>query len=419
MSPTPDTGAARPAAVTFIFITVVLDMLAFGIVIPVLPKLVEQFFNGDTVHAARFYGLFGVTWAAMQFIFSPLQGALSDRFGRRPVILLSCFGLGMDYLLMALAPTVGWLLLGRVISGITSASYSTASAYIADVTAPQNRARAYGLLGAAFGIGFILGPAIGGVLGNISPRLPFWFAGACAVVNAGYGLFVLPESLPRERRSPNFNWRRANPVGSLRLLRSHPELLNLAGVNLLFQFAHFVLPSTFVLYASYRYQWSAGLMGMMFALIGLCSILVQAVVIKPTVAKIGERGTLLAGLLFCTLGYAAFGLAPSGALLMLAVPVFALSGLFRPGLQALMSRRVASSEQGQLQGANTSLMGLAGMVAPALFTQTFAGFITPGNSVHLPGAPFLLAAILTALALLLAWRFARTRETEAVAEVSS
>ncbi|HWU68239.1 MAG TPA: TCR/Tet family MFS transporter [Stenotrophobium sp.] len=413
MTPTPASGAARPAAVTFIFITVLLDMLAFGIVIPVLPKLVEQFFNGDTVHAARFYGLFGATWALMQFIFSPLQGALSDRFGRRPVILLSCFGLGADYLFMALAPTVGWLLLGRAISGITSASNSTAAAYIADVTPPDKRARAYGLLGAAFGVGFILGPAIGGVLGNINPRLPFWFAGGLALLNASYGLFVLPESLPPERRARRFDWMRANPVGSLRLLRSHPELFSLAGVNLLFQFAHFVLPSTFVLYAGYRFHWDARTMGMTFALIGACSIVVQTALVKPAVAHLGERGALLAGLLFCALGYAAMGLAPNGTLLILAMPVFALSGLFRPSLQALMARRVAQNEQGQLHGANFSLMGLAGMVAPALFTQTFAGCIAPGSDIHLPGAPFLLAAILTALALLLAWRFADSRETQA------
>ena len=406
------TAAPRRAAVTFIFITVVLDMLAFGIVIPVLPKLVEQFFNGDTVHAARFYGLFGATWALMQFFFSPLQGTLSDRFGRRPVILLSCFGLGADYLFMALAPTVGWLLLGRIISGITSASFSTAGAYIADVTAPEKRARAFGLLGAAFGVGFILGPALGGVLGSVNPRLPFWIAGGFALLNACYGLFVLPESLPPEKRAKRFDWTRANPVGSLRLLRSHPELLSLAGVNLLFQFAHFVLPSTFVLYAGYRYHWDAKVMGLTFALIGACSIVVQAVLVKPAVARLGERGALLAGLVFCIVGYAGFGLATNGVLLMLAVPIFAVSGLVRPGLQALMTRRVASNEQGQLQGANNSLMGLAGIFAPALFTQTFAGFITPGFSIHLPGAPFLLAAALTGLALLLAWRAAQPEEPE-------
>lgn len=401
--------AARRAAVLFILITVVLDMLAFGIVIPVLPKLVEQFMGGDTVSAARTYGLFGTSWALMQFIFSPVQGALSDRFGRRPVILASCFGLGADYLFMALAPGVGWLLLGRVISGITSSSFSTAGAYIADVTPPEKRASAFGMIGAAFGIGFVLGPAIGGVLGHVDPRLPFWFAGGLALLNACYGLFVLPESLPPERRTPTFSWKRANPVGSLRLLRSHPDLLSLAGVNGLFQLAHFVLPSTYVLYASYRYHWDAAAMGLSFALVGICNILVQAVLVKPVVARLGERRTLLTGLTFAALGYAAFGLAPTGALLMLSVPVFALSGLFGPGLQAMMTRRVAPHEQGQLQGANTSLMGMVGIVAPGIFTQTFAWFIDPQRSPwQVPGASFLLASLLALAALLLAWRTART-----------
>ena len=407
MTPVAPLNAPRRAAVLFIFITVVLDMLAFGIVIPVLPKLVEQFMDGNTVTAARVYGLFGMSWAVMQFFFSPLQGALSDRYGRRPVILISCFGLGLDYLFMALAPSVAWLLLGRIISGITSSSFSTAGAYIADVTPAEKRASAFGMIGAAFGIGFILGPAIGGVLGSFDPRLPFWFAGALALLNATYGLFVLPESLPPERRSKTFLWKRANPVGSLRLLRSHPELLRLAGVNGLFQLAHFVLPSIFVLYASYRYHWDAAAMGLTFALVGACNILVQAVLVRPIVARLGERRTLLTGLVFSALGYAAFGLAPTGLLMMLSVPIFAFSGLFGPGLQALMTSRVAPDEQGQLQGANTSLMGMAGIIAPGLFTQTFARFIEPGHSWQLPGAPFLLASALTLAAMALAWHAVR------------
>src|SRR5258707_3730820 len=242
----------RRAAFAFIFVTVLLDMLALGIVIPVLPKLVLDFAGGDAVRGADYLGLFGTAWALMQFLFSPIHGALSDPIGRRPIILLSNFGLGLDYILMALAPTLTWLFVGRVISGITAASVPAASAYIADVTPEEKRAKAFGMLGAAFGVGFIVGPAVGGLLGNISPRLPFWVAAALSLVNAMYGLFVLPESLSRERRAP-FAWKRANPVGSLKLLRSHHELFGLAGATFLSALAHDSLPSTFVLYADYRY----------------------------------------------------------------------------------------------------------------------------------------------------------------------
>ncbi len=251
----------RRAALSFIFITVVLDMLALGMIVPVLPKLVEDFVGGNTARAAEIYGLFGTVWAAMQFVFSPVLGGLSDRFGRRPVILLSNLGLGLDYIVMALAPSVGWLFLGRVISGITSASTSTAYAYIADVAPPEKRAAGFGMLSAAFGLGFVIGPAIGGVLGNIDPRLPFWVAAGFSFLNYMYGLLVLPESLPPERRE-RFSWRRANPMGSLKLLRSNRELFGLAIVNFLGNIAHEALPTTFVLYAMYRYGWNERTIGL-------------------------------------------------------------------------------------------------------------------------------------------------------------
>jgi DHA1 family tetracycline resistance protein-like MFS transporter len=239
-------------AFAFIFVTVALDMLALGVMIPVLPKLVIEFLGGDNARAATIYGVFGTVWALMQFVFSPVVGALSDRFGRRPVILLSNLGLGLDYILMAMAPTLGWLFVGRVISGITSSSIATAGAYIADVTPPEGRAKRVGMIGAAFGFGFILGPAVGGVLGSIDLRLPFWVAGGLSLANAAYGLLVLPESLPPERRAP-FVWRRANPVGAVALLRTQTLLAGLAGAAFLSRVAHDSLPSTFVLYATYRY----------------------------------------------------------------------------------------------------------------------------------------------------------------------
>ncbi|MEO6463534.1 MAG: MFS transporter, partial [Candidatus Eisenbacteria bacterium] len=257
----PVVAPPRRAALAFIFVTVVLDVLALGLVIPVLPKLVETFLGGDTAAAARVFGVFGTVWAAMQFVFSPLLGALSDRFGRRPVILISNFGLGIDYILMALAPSLAWLFVGRVISGIVGASWTTAAAYLADVTKPEERAANFGRIGAAWGLGFVLGPALGGVLGGIDPRLPFWVAAVLTLLNACYGLFVLPESLPRERRGA-LDLRKANPLGSLRLLRGHRGLLALATVAFLFWMAHQVLSSTFVLYTSYRYDWSPTLVGL-------------------------------------------------------------------------------------------------------------------------------------------------------------
>lgn len=395
--------STRRAAIAFIFITVVLDILALGIVIPVLPVLVEEFLGGDTARAATVFGLFGTVWALMQFVFAPVLGSLSDRFGRRPVILLSCLGLGLDYVLMALAPTITWLFVGRVLSGVTSASFATAGAYIADVTPPERRAAGFGMIGAAFGVGFVLGPALGGVLGAVDPRLPFWVAGALALLNAGYGYFVLPESLPVEQRKP-FSWRRANPLGTLEMLRRHAGLLGLASVAVIYHLVHHVLPSVYVLYVGYRYGWDPRQTGLTLAAVGVMSVIVQGGLVRPLVAKLGERRTLLIGLAAGIAGYLIFGLADRSSTFLMGVPIFGLMGLFNPSLQGLMTRRVAPSEQGQLQGINGSFMGLTGIVGPGLFTSVFALAIGRGAGAHLPGAPFVLAASLLGVAWLVAWR---------------
>jgi DHA1 family tetracycline resistance protein-like MFS transporter len=340
-------------------------------IIPVLPKLVVAFSGGDTAYGAEMFGLIGAVWALMQFFFSPVQGALSDRFGRRPVILLSNLGLGLDYIIMALAPNLLWLIVGRVGSGIASASVSTAFAYIADVTPPEKRAASFGLIGVAFGVGFVLGPALGGLLGGLDPRLPFWVAAGLSLANACYGLFVLPESLPPERRAP-FSWRRANPLGSLKLLRSYPQLLGLAGVHFLGQLAHVVLATATVLYVSYRYDWDEPTVGLMLAAVGVCSAIVQGGLVGRAVKRFGERRVLLAGLLCGAAGLAIFGLAENGAWFLVGVPVMTLWGLSSPALQGLMTRRVQPSEQGQLQGAASSLQGIANMVGPFLFAKVFA-----------------------------------------------
>jgi MFS transporter, DHA1 family, tetracycline resistance protein len=393
--------APHRAAVAFIFVTILLDMLAFGIVIPILPKLVESFVDNDTAQAARIFGLFGTVWALMQFIFSPVAGALSDRFGRRAVVLMSNFGLAADYVLMALAPSLIWLFAGRVISGITSASVSTAFAYIADVTPPDKCAAVFGGIGVAFGAGFILGPALGGLLGNIEPRLPFWVAAGLSFANALYGLLVLPESLSPDRRSP-FHWKSANPVGAFNLLRGDRVLAGLSWSNFIAQVAHVVLPSTFVLYATYRYGWDTRTVGLTLALVGICSVVVQGAGIGPIVRRFGERRALLIGLAFGAVGFLIFGLAPTGPLFWWGIPVMSLWGVAGAATQALMTRLVAPEQQGQLQGATASVQSLAQLAGPFLFTLTFAYFIEPSAPVTLPGAPFLLACLLLLLALAIA-----------------
>ena len=392
----------REAAFVFIFATVLLDMLAIGIVIPVLPKLVFDFLGGNAEETAKILGVFGTAWALMQFFFSPLQGALSDSFGRRPLILISNFGVGLDYVLMALAPTLGWLFVGRVISGITAASISTAYAYVADVTPADKRAARFGLLGAAFGAGFVLGPALGGIAGTISPRLPFWIAAGLSLANACYGLAILPESLPHARRA-RFAWRRANPLGALALLRSQAMLFRLAMVNFLGNLAHAVLPSVSVLYMMYRYSWNESGIGLTLAGVGAASIVVQGLVVGPVTRRIGERTALMLGLLFGVAGFLIFALAPTGLIFCLAIPVMALWGLEGPACMALMSRLVSASEQGQLQGANSSVTGIANLFGPGLFTLTFAFAIGGGRDFNLPGAPFLIAALLIAAAAIVAW----------------
>ena len=384
-------------ALAFIFCTVALDVLALGVMIPVLPTIVLGFMGGDTAGAAEVFGLFATVWGLMQFLCSPLLGALSDRYGRRPVILISCLGLGLDYIFMAVAPSLTLLFVGRVISGITAATISTAFAYIADVTPAEGRAKAFGVVGMAFGLGFVVGPAIGGLLGGLDPRLPFWVSAVACLANAAFGWFVLPESLPPERRMA-FAWKRANPMGSLNLLRSQRQLVGLAVVDFLASLAHQVLPSVFVLYAGYRYGWGETMVGLTLAFVGVCSAIVQGLLIGPVVARLGTKRALIGGLLTGGFGMAIYGAAPSGAWFLVGVPVMALWGLAGPALQDMMSRRVSASEQGQLQGASNSLRSVAGLLGPALFTGAFAYLID-----GLPGAPFLLAGLLLVAAASATW----------------
>ena len=409
MIETTSIAPARSAAFIFVFITILLDMLALGIIIPVLPRLVVDFVGGDAARGADYLGLFGSVWALMQFVFSPVHGMLSDRFGRKPVILISNFGLGLDYIVMALAPTLWWLFAGRIISGICAASISTSYAYIADVTPAEKRAARFGMMGVAFGVGFVLGPALGGLAGNIDPRLPFWIAAALSLANGLYGVFILPESLPADQRTP-FAWRRANPVGSLVLLRSHPELTGLSLTSFLSSLAHASLPSIAVLYMMYRYGFDERAVGLTMAGVGLSAMIVQGGLIGPAIARFGERSAMLMGLLFGIAAFALWGVAPSALFFFLGIPLMSLWGIANAASLGLMSRRVGPTEQGQLQGANASLMGIANLLGPGLFTQVFALFVGERATWHLPGAPFLLAALLLVFAVAVAATATQSRK---------
>jgi MFS transporter, DHA1 family, tetracycline resistance protein len=346
-------------------------------------------------------GIFGTVFAVMQFFFSPVLGSLSDRFGRRPVVLLSNFGLGLDYLLMAWAPALGWLFVGRIISGLTASSVPTGMAYMTDVTPIEKRASAFGLLGAAFGMGFVLGPALGGILGSVNPRLPFWVAGGLSLLNGMYGIFVLPESLSHEHRSP-FSWKRANPVGSLRLIKENKVLLGLASVLILGYLAQQSLMNVYVLYTDYRFGWTDRSVGLSLALVAVFSGFYGAGLVKPVVKAMGERSALSFGLIGGAVGYCMFGMSSTGILLLWGIPVLNLMSVAWPSAQSIMSREVKPSEQGQMQGAIQSLRGLAGIFGPVMFTYIFSKSFGPAATIHAPGTAFFVAAGLLILSLFVA-----------------
>src|SRR5712692_107039 len=399
---------ASRAALVFIFATVLFDTLGFGIIIPVLPGLVVSFVQGDPARGAEIFGLFGTTWALMQFLFAPLLGALSDRYGRRPVLILSAFGLGMDYIIMALAPNLAWLFIGRVVSGITSASFTVSFAYVADTVPGEKRAGAYGMIGSVFGVGFIIGPLVGGLLAGIGPRYPFWGAAALSLASAAYGLIVLPESLPLAHRSP-VSLRKANPIGSLSMIRARRGLAGFVTVNFLNFLAFQVLPSVYVLYAAYRYGWGYALVGTALAIVGASNIIVQGLLVRRVVARFGERITLIIGLISGTAGFVVWGLASTPLIFMIAIIFYAPIGFVQPAMQAFMTRKMGPSEQGALQGINGSIMALTGIIGPLIFGSLYAYFISP-QSINLPGAPFLLSALLMIGSLFLALKVTRTRE---------
>ncbi|MCH4269290.1 MAG: TCR/Tet family MFS transporter [Brevundimonas sp.] len=426
----------RRAAIAFILVTAVLDIVAMGIVIPVLPHLIEEFV-GSNARAGLLNGVFVALWAGMQFLASPVIGSLSDQYGRRPVILLSCAGLAADYVLMALAPNLWWLAVGRLVAGVTSSSFTTIYAYMADITEPEKRARAYGLIGAAFSGGFVLGPVLGGFLGEFGPRVPFWVAGALSGVAFLYGLFILPESLPLEKRMP-FSWRRANPVGAMILLKRHAELAGLAIVNFLLYFAHHVFSAVFVLYAGLRYGWGPWQVGALLAMVGVLDMIVQGALVGPASKRFGDRATMIFGLCGGAVGIALMGWAPTGVAFIVAMFPNALWGLAMPTLQSLMTRRVGESEQGQLQGANMSVASIAGVASPLFFGWIYSVSVGEGGGraaawlserglpavsaaadamLSEPGLAFYLASAVLALGALIGFLTARRAERDEVTSV--
>lgn len=377
-------------------------MIAVGLIAPVLPSLILKFLGGNMTNAANWNGWFALVFAGMQFVFSPVLGVLSDRFGRRPVILLSNLGLGLDYIVMAMAPSLAWLFLGRIISGITASSVSTAMAYISDVVPREKRAGAFGMIGVAFGVGFVLGPAIGGPLGDISPRLPFYVAAGFSLANWLWGYFFVPESLPPEKRK-SFTLRRANPVGSLVLLRSHPELWRLSTIQFLAYMSHNVF-TTWALYAIYRYNWTQSMIGFSLAVVGVCTAAVSGGLTARAVKLMGEKRTLYVGQFFGAAGMLMAGLARTGTVFLGSIPVISTWNISMPAAQGMMTHRVSEREQGELQGALGSLRSITFIIGPILFSRLFGWFVAPERAIKVPGAPYYLAAAMLFTAMLMSTR---------------
>lgn len=380
-----------------------IDVIGLGIIIPVLPKLIEEMIGGDLSMASTYAGWLMFAYAAMQFLFSPIIGALSDRYGRRPVLLISLFGFGIDYLLMGFAPSIIWLFVGRLISGITGASFTTATAYIADISAPEKRAQNFGLIGAAFGLGFIIGPVLGGLLGHYGSRIPFFAAAGLALLNFAYGYFILPESLDKEHRR-KFDWKRANPVGSLKRLANYPVILSLVASLVFIYIASHATQSTWTFYTMEKFKWNERMVGYSLGFVGLMIAIVQAGLIRIVIPKLGQKKSIYVGLALYTVGFVLFSFATKSWMMFAFVVPFSLGGICGPALQGVMSGQVPPNEQGELQGALTSLISVTSIVGPLLMTNLFSYFTSANAPIYFPGAPFLMGAVLTLFSVVFAIR---------------
>ena len=394
---------SRKAAVSFIFITLLLDVIGLGLIIPVFPQLIEELIQGNISEASQWAGLLTFAYAIMQFICAPIVGNLSDKYGRRPVLLLSLLGFGVDYIFLSMAPTIWWLFVGRLIAGLFGASFTTATAYIADISTPENRSKNFGMIGAAFGLGFIIGPGIGGLLGEFGPRVPFMAAAILTFLNLIYGYFVLPESLAKEHRRP-FEWNRANPLGSLLQLKKYKGVGGLI-VSLIFVYiAGHAVQSTWTFFNIEKFQWSNTLMGISLTVIGLLIAIVQGGLIRYINPKLGDEKSIYVGLGLYSLGLFLFSFATEGWMMFVFLIPYCLGGIAGPALQSIISGNVPRNEQGELQGALTSLMSATSIVGPLLMTNLFAWFTRPEGDVKFAGAPFFAGAILMLIRAVLAAR---------------
>jgi DHA1 family tetracycline resistance protein-like MFS transporter len=393
----------RSAALIFIFITVLIDVIGIGIIIPIIPVLIQELTGGTISESSSYAALLVLAYSSMQFLFSPIIGGLSDQFGRRPVLLISLFGFGVDYIFLALAPTIGWLFVGRIISGITGASFSTAGAYIADVSPPEKRAQNFGLLGAAFGLGFIIGPTLGGLLGEYGSRIPFFVSAGLSLLNWLYGYFVLPESLKPENRR-KFDIKRANPVGSLLALKKYPMIIALVASLFLVTVGSFAVQGTWTFYTMEKFSWSEWQVGLSLGFVGLMVAIVQGGLIRVIIPKLGQERALFFGLIITSFGLMAFGLASSPWMMYVIMVPFALGGLAGPAFQGIISSQVSDKEQGELQGALTSLNSVAAIIGQPLMLWLFRSFTAQDTTYYFPGAPFILGSVLTVISIFLTMR---------------
>ncbi|WP_390915258.1 MFS transporter [Pseudosulfitobacter sp. SM2401] len=396
--------------VLFIMITVMLDAMGIGLIMPVMPDLLSEVQGGTLGKAAIWGGILSTSFALMQFIFGPILGGLSDRFGRRPVLLISLVVMSLDYLVMAIAGSIWWLLIGRIVGGITAATHSTANAYIADISKPEDKAANFGLLGAAFGIGFILGPLIGGLLAEYGTRAPFYAAAVLAALNALFGWFILSETVTDKIRRP-FSLTRSNPIGALKVLGKLPNIANLLVVYFLYQVAFTVYPAVWSYFGKERFDWDPATIGLSLGLFGVTIALVQGLLIRPFIRVLGERGTVIYGFGFDLMAFLALAFVTSGTLALILTPLAALAGVVTPALQGIMSKAVDDNQQGELQGALTSVSALAMIMAPMTMTYTFAVFTSETAPIYMPGAPFLLSVGLIAIALFVFARSGRAKVT--------
>lgn len=384
---------SKKAAIGFIFLTLLIDVTGLGLIIPVMPKLIEGMIDGNVSQASQWGGWLTFAYAIMQFLCAPIMGGLSDRYGRRPVLLFSLLGFGIDYLFLSFAPSIGWLFVGRIIAGITGASFTTAAAYIADISTNENRAQNFGMIGAAFGLGFIIGPVIGGLLGSFGPRIPFLVAAGLSLLNAAYGYFVLPESLPKKNRR-KFEWRRANPLGSLLRLRRYQGIGGLIFALILVYIASHAVQSNWTFFTIEKFGWSEAIIGLSLGAFGLLIAGVQAGLTRVVNPKIGNEKSVYIGLAFYAVGMLCFAFAGSTWMMFAFMVPYCLGGIANPALQAIISGHVPPNEQGELQGALTSLMSATSIIGPPIMTNLFAYFTKPSVPFQFPGAPFLLGALL-------------------------